>query len=70
MNTNLGEYHIPVHADIHELDVIFVEEKDEIVNELGSKGIGEIGLVSHASGDCQCYFSCNRKKNQPVSDSF
>jgi len=45
MNQNLGEYHIPVHADIHELDVIFVEEKDELINELGTKGIGEIGLV-------------------------
>ncbi len=45
MNQNLGEYHIPVHADIHELDVVFVEEEDHIVNQLGSKGIGEIGLV-------------------------
>lgn len=46
MNCNLGEYHIPVHADVHELDVIFVEEKDSIVNELGSKGVGEIGLAA------------------------
>jgi len=45
INQNLAEYHLPVHADIHELDVIFVEEKDTIVNELGSKGLGEIGLV-------------------------
>ncbi|TDE14704.1 xanthine dehydrogenase family protein molybdopterin-binding subunit [Dyadobacter psychrotolerans] len=45
MNQNLGEYHIPVHADIHDMDVIFVEEKDENVNELGTKGVGEIGLV-------------------------
>ncbi|RYY57543.1 MAG: xanthine dehydrogenase family protein molybdopterin-binding subunit [Chitinophagaceae bacterium] len=45
MNANLSEYHIPVHADIFDLDVAFVDEKDEIVNELGSKGIGEIGLV-------------------------
>jgi len=45
MNQNLAEYHIPVHADIHELDVIFVEEHDDIVNDLGVKGIGEIGLV-------------------------
>lgn len=45
MNANLGEYHIPVHADIHEMDVIFVDEKDDIVNELGCKGVGEIGLV-------------------------
>jgi xanthine dehydrogenase YagR molybdenum-binding subunit len=45
MNTNLSEYHIPVHADIFDLDVVFVDEKDDIVNELGSKGVGEIGLV-------------------------
>lgn len=45
MNANLGEYHIPVHADIHDMDVIFVDEKDDIVNELGTKGVGEIGLV-------------------------
>jgi xanthine dehydrogenase YagR molybdenum-binding subunit len=46
MNQNLAEYHIPVHADIHELDVIFVEEHDTIVNELGVKGVGEIGVVA------------------------
>ncbi|HRE80767.1 MAG TPA: xanthine dehydrogenase family protein molybdopterin-binding subunit [Opitutaceae bacterium] len=45
MNANLAEYHTPVHADIHQLDVIFVEERDEIVNELGVKGVGEIGIV-------------------------
>ncbi|MDJ1500893.1 xanthine dehydrogenase family protein molybdopterin-binding subunit [Xanthocytophaga agilis] len=46
MNPNLAEYHIPVHADIHELDVMFVEEKEEILNDLGIKGVGEIGLVA------------------------
>ncbi len=46
MNQNLAEYHLPVHADIHELEAIFVEEKDDIVNPLGAKGIGEIGIVA------------------------
>ncbi|WP_432714769.1 xanthine dehydrogenase family protein molybdopterin-binding subunit [Pedobacter sp.] len=45
MNQNLAEYHIPVHADIHELDVMFIQENDSIINELGTKGVGEIGLV-------------------------
>ena len=45
MNPNLAEYHIPVHADIYDLDVIFVEEKENIINELGTKGVGEIGIV-------------------------
>lgn len=45
INANLGEYHIPVHADIGELDMIFADEKDSLINELGTKGVGEIGLV-------------------------
>lgn len=46
INPNLAEYHIPVHADVHDLDVLFVEENDTVINALGSKGIGEIGLVA------------------------
>lgn len=46
MNQNFAEYHIPVHADINDLDVLFVEEEDKIINELGIKGVGEVGLVA------------------------
>jgi xanthine dehydrogenase YagR molybdenum-binding subunit len=45
MNANIAEYHIPVNADVHEIDVIFVEEVDERINRLGVKGLGEIGIV-------------------------
>ncbi|TDO19572.1 xanthine dehydrogenase family protein molybdopterin-binding subunit [Pedobacter duraquae] len=62
MNQNLGEYHIPVHADIHELDVIFVEEKDDIVNELGSKGIGEIGLAAMPAAIANAIFHATGKR--------
>ncbi|AIR90792.1 xanthine dehydrogenase family protein molybdopterin-binding subunit [Pseudomonas cremoricolorata] len=49
MNHNLAEYHIPVNADMGEVEVIFVDEPDDIVNELGSKGVGEIGVVGVAA---------------------
>lgn len=62
MNQNLAEYHIPVHADIHQLDVIFVEEKDDIVNELGVKGIGEIGLVGMAPAIANAIFHATGKR--------
>ena len=49
MNHSLAEYHVPAHADVHAIDVIFVEEKDAVVNALGVKGLGEIGIVGTAA---------------------
>lgn len=49
MNHNLSEYHVSVNADIHEIDVIFVQEDDRIVSRIGAKGVGEIGLVGVAA---------------------
>ncbi|MFJ3077299.1 xanthine dehydrogenase family protein molybdopterin-binding subunit [Pseudomonas sp. NPDC087029] len=49
LNHNLAEYHIPVNADCGDIEVLFVEENDDIVNELGSKGVGEIGIVGVAA---------------------
>jgi xanthine dehydrogenase YagR molybdenum-binding subunit len=45
MNANIAEYHVPVNADVHDIKVIFVDEPDDIVNPLGIKGVGEIGIV-------------------------
>ncbi|RUT72416.1 xanthine dehydrogenase family protein molybdopterin-binding subunit [Flavobacterium cupreum] len=62
MNANLAEYHIPVHADIHELDVIFVEEEDYFVNDLGVKGIGEIGIVGMPPAIANAIFHATGKR--------
>jgi xanthine dehydrogenase YagR molybdenum-binding subunit len=45
MNPNLAGYHVPVNADIGSIETIFVPEEDKIVNPLGAKGLGELGLV-------------------------
>jgi len=45
VNGNLAEYHVPVNADIGEIDVSFVDEHDPYINPLGAKGIGEIGIT-------------------------
>jgi xanthine dehydrogenase YagR molybdenum-binding subunit len=44
VNNNLAEYHVPVHADIPELDAVFLSEIDDKTNPLKSKGIGELGI--------------------------
>ncbi|MGJ7492450.1 xanthine dehydrogenase family protein molybdopterin-binding subunit [Variovorax sp. ZT4R33] len=45
MTASLQHYHVPVNADIHSIETIFVEEEDTIVNPLGVKGMGELGMV-------------------------
>jgi xanthine dehydrogenase YagR molybdenum-binding subunit len=62
MNHNLAEYHVPVNADIREIDVIFVEENDSIVNPLGAKGLGEIGIVGVAAAIANAVFHATGKR--------
>jgi xanthine dehydrogenase YagR molybdenum-binding subunit len=48
MNANLGEYHVPVNADVPSVEAVLVEEHDPHVNALGIKGVGEIGITGTA----------------------
>jgi xanthine dehydrogenase YagR molybdenum-binding subunit len=45
INHNLADYLVPVNADVPSVEIIMVPEKDDSVNPLGIKGIGEIGIV-------------------------
>ena len=45
VNANLADYMIPVNADIGEVRIIMVPEEDRVINPIGVKGIGEIGIV-------------------------
>lgn len=49
VNDNLADYLIPVNADIRELEVILVPERDPAVNPAGIKGLGELGNVGTAA---------------------
>jgi len=62
MNHNLAEYHVPVNADIHDIQVIFVEEHDPIVNPIGVKGVGEIGIVGTAAAIGNAVFHATGKR--------
>jgi xanthine dehydrogenase YagR molybdenum-binding subunit len=44
-NTDLAEYLVPVNADIGSVEVIILPEDDRAVNDLGIKGLGELGNV-------------------------
>ncbi|MEU0968368.1 xanthine dehydrogenase family protein molybdopterin-binding subunit [Streptomyces sp. NPDC005917] len=42
---DLAAYHIPVHADIPDIEAHWIDEDDPHLNPMGSKGVGEIGIV-------------------------
>ncbi|WP_067706338.1 xanthine dehydrogenase family protein molybdopterin-binding subunit [Nocardia yamanashiensis] len=48
-NASLLEYLLPVNADAPEVDISFVEVEDSVVNPLGVKGLGELGMVGAAA---------------------
>jgi xanthine dehydrogenase YagR molybdenum-binding subunit len=62
MTHNLADYHVPVNADIHAIDVIFVEEKDDEINPLGIKGVGEIGIVGTAAAIANAVYHATGKR--------
>jgi xanthine dehydrogenase YagR molybdenum-binding subunit len=62
MNHNLAEYHVAVNADIHDIDVIFVQEDDRVVSELGAKGVGEIGIVGVAAAVSNAIFHATGRR--------
>ena len=62
VNNNLAEYHVAVNADIGTIDAIWVEEKDEHVNPLGVKGVGEIGITGAAAAIANAVYHATGKR--------
>ncbi|MDM0014430.1 xanthine dehydrogenase family protein molybdopterin-binding subunit [Variovorax sp. J22P168] len=62
MNHDLSEYHVAVNADIHDIDVIFVEEDDRVVSRLGAKGVGEIGIVGVSAAIANAIFHATGRR--------
>jgi len=62
VNQSLAEYHVPVNADVPDIDVIFVAEHDAIVNPIGVKGLGEIGTVGTAAAIANAVFHATGKR--------
>ena len=62
MNPNLQHYHVPVNADVHEVETMFVEEDDKVVNPLGVKGMGELGMVGIPAAIANAVFHATGKR--------
>lgn len=62
INHNLADYLVPVNADVPSVEIIMVPEKDDRVNPLGIKGIGEIGIVGMNAAVANAVFHATGKR--------
>jgi xanthine dehydrogenase YagR molybdenum-binding subunit len=62
VNNNLSEYHVPTNADVGQIEAFWVDEKDDHINPIGAKGIGEIGITGASSAVANAIFYATGKR--------
>jgi xanthine dehydrogenase YagR molybdenum-binding subunit len=69
VNANLAEYHVPVNADVGSIEVAWVEENDTEFNDIGARGIGEIGITGVAGMIANAVFHATgrRVRSLPIT---
>ncbi|MBP2302661.1 xanthine dehydrogenase family protein molybdopterin-binding subunit [Azospirillum picis] len=69
VNRDLGEYHVPVHADIPPIDVHFLEERDPVANPLLAKGVGELGVCGSGAAVANAVYNATgvRVRDFPIT---
>jgi xanthine dehydrogenase YagR molybdenum-binding subunit len=68
-NASLADYHVCVNADIPDMTVEFIDEKDPYINAMGVKGIGEISIVGTAAavGNAIYHATGRRLRSLPIT---
>jgi len=61
MNPSLAEYHVPVHMDVPEIDIIWTDIADPHA-PMGARGIGEVGITGVAAAVANAIFNATGKR--------
>jgi xanthine dehydrogenase YagR molybdenum-binding subunit len=62
VNNALADYHLPVNADIPDIEVIFIDKPDSILSPVGVKGLGEIGLIGFSAAVANAVYHATGKR--------
>jgi xanthine dehydrogenase YagR molybdenum-binding subunit len=62
VNNNFADYHVAVNADVPNIEVLFVNKPDPILNPIGSKGMGEVGIVGFAAAVANAVYHATGKR--------
>jgi xanthine dehydrogenase YagR molybdenum-binding subunit len=66
LNRDFAGYHIPTYADVVDIDVAWLQEDDPHLNPMGSKGIGEIGIVGTAAAVANAVYHATGRRFRRV----
>jgi len=61
-NDNLAEYHVPVNADIPDIEILWIDTPDFNASPIGAKGIGEIGITGVAAAIANAVFNATGRR--------
>jgi xanthine dehydrogenase YagR molybdenum-binding subunit len=69
VNHDFAEYHIATNADVGTIDVTWIDEDDPHVNPMGTKGIGELGIVGTAAAIANAVYHATgiRVRDLPIT---
>jgi xanthine dehydrogenase YagR molybdenum-binding subunit len=69
VNHDLADYHISANADVGDVQAHWIDEHDPHVNAMGTKGIGEIGIVGTAAAVANAVHHATgvRVRNLPIT---
>ncbi|HWB90929.1 MAG TPA: molybdopterin cofactor-binding domain-containing protein, partial [Puia sp.] len=62
VNGNLADYHVPVNADIPDIEAVFIDKPDPYINPIGTKGVGEISLIGVAAAVANAVYNATGKR--------
>jgi xanthine dehydrogenase YagR molybdenum-binding subunit len=69
VTASLADYRVPVHADVPEIEVHFIDEPDLRCNPLGARGVGEIGTTGVAAAIANAVYHATgrRMRDLPIT---
>ena len=69
VNHDMAAYEVPVHADIPEQEVIFLEDTDPISSPMKAKGVGELGLCGVSAAIANAIYNATgvRVRDYPIT---
>jgi xanthine dehydrogenase YagR molybdenum-binding subunit len=67
-NHDLAGYHIATHADVADIEAVWIDEDEQHLGPFGAKGIGEIGIVGTAAAIANAVFHATgiRVRDLPI----